>query len=425
MLLRKIHFSLLVLLLLDSFLAMGQAARSPFSSFGIGEQYGTALTHNQGMGGVGISNPEYWYLNNQNPALLVFNRLTTFQAGVLGEQRTQSSSTTTEKTGSGNLNYLVLGIPVKPGWWVSSVALMPYSRLNYQLKYTQPVEGSATNTVNITEKGSGGINQLNWSNGVTVIRSISVGLKATYLFSSIVNEYSNVLTQTNQTILTSPKIYERTFVSDFQFSPALSIHIDSLFKQNYRLNIGAVYDFGSSLNSKFYQRIERLNAAGLVDSVTLIPNAKGTITIPQALSVGISFGKGFKWMAAVDGYYADYSQYRSLNGSNPYQTNNWRLGAGFTLTPDQASLSSYLKRMTYRTGVSLENYPYLVNGNTVRDFGITFGFSSPVSRYSSLDLALKVGKKGDKTSNTLEENYIKLYFGITFNDQWFIKRRFD
>ncbi len=423
--LRKIHFPLLFIFSLGSLLALGQAARSPFSSFGIGEQYGTALTHSQGMGGVGISNPQYWYLNNQNPALLVYNRLTTFEAGLIGEQRSQSSSTTSEVSGSGNLNYVVLGIPVKPGRWTSSVALMPYTRLNYQLQYTQPIEGSTTNTVSITEKGSGGINQLNWSNGVSITKSISVGLKTTYLFSSVINEYSNFLTQSSQLQPISPKIYERTFVSDFQFSPALSIHLDSLFKKNYRLNFGAVYDFGTNLNSKFYQRIERFSPTALLDSVTTIPNAKGSITIPQSLAVGISFGKSYKWTASVDAAYTDYSQYRGLSGANPYETNGWRLAAGYEITPDQASLSSYLKRVTYRTGVSFENYPYLVNGNPVKDFGITFGFSTPVGRVSSLDLALKVGRKGDKTLNLLEENYIKIYFGITFNDQWFIKRRFD
>jgi len=44
---------------------------------------------------------------------------------------------------------------------------------------------------------------------------------------------------------------------------------------------------------------------------------------------------------------------------------------------------------------------------------------------SSMDLALKVGQRENKAENILEESYFKLYFGITFNDQWFIKRKFD
>lgn len=81
--------------------------------------------------------------------------------------------------------------------------------------------------------------------------------------------------------------------------------------------------------------------------------------------------------------------------------------------------------MTYRTGVSIEESPYLINGKPLKDLGINFGLSLPVSRVSSLDLAVRWGKRGNVSDNTIEETYFKIYFGVTFNDQWFIKRRFD
>jgi len=52
-------FSSALLILAVQFGASGQAARTPFSSFGLGQIYGNALTHNQGSGGLGISNPDY------------------------------------------------------------------------------------------------------------------------------------------------------------------------------------------------------------------------------------------------------------------------------------------------------------------------------------------------------------------------------
>jgi hypothetical protein len=412
--------------------AAGQAARSPFSSFGIGESFGSGMAHSQGMGGVGMSNPEYYFLNSQNPALLVFNRLTTFGAGVIGESRRQNSTELAEESGSGNLNYLTMGIPIIPGKysngamrWTSSLTLMPYTRLNYQLRYKIPIIGIASNEIEVTEKGSGGINQFAWSNGVSISKSVSVGLKMAYLFSATENEYSNSLSQTNQFLVFTPNVYERTYVSDFQFTPALSVHLDSLFKNNTRLNFGLVYDIAAKLNTEFFQRSERWNGGSLIDSLTTIANAKGHINIPSVISGGISLQRVGRWTVAVDGSYGYYTQYKGLADNNPYDQDSWRVAAGFQMVPDPTSLSSYLKRVTYRTGVSLENQPFLVNGNPVKDFGITFGLSLPVSRFSSLDLALKVGKKGDKTLNTVEENYIKLYFGITFNDQWFVKRRFD
>ena len=422
---RKLYLPFAIILLFGVSPALGQAAHSPFSSFGLGEQFGTALIPSQGMGGVGISNPEYWHLNSQNPALLIFNRFTTFQAGMLGEQRNQTSATTSEKSGSGNLAYLALGIPLKPGKWGTSVSLTPFTRLNYQLKYTSPIQGDPTNTVSITEEGTGGINAFGISTGVAITKKISVGVRANYLFSSIQNTFTSSLTATTQTLLIFPRIIERTYISDFQFTPAISFHKDSLFNKNYQFNIGFVYDVKANLHAKFHQTVERRNIGNLIDSTTLISNQPGIVTIPSSLSGGISFGRAYHWIAAIDGSYSDYSDYVDLSGTNPYQSKNWRVAAGYSFTPDPTSLSSYLRRATYRTGVSLENYPYLVNGNTVKDFGITFGLSLPVSRISRLDLALKVGKKGDKTLNTIEENYLKLYFGLTFNDQWFIKRRFD
>jgi len=328
-----------------------------------------------------------------------------------------------KEAASGNLNYLILAVPVISGWWTTSFGLMPYTRLNYLLNYQEPIPGSP-GSVEVLEEGSGGINQFYWSNGVSINRNISVGIKAAYLFSSTESLYGNYLVGNPVSI--AARVNDRTFVSDFIFTPAISIHLDSLGKKNHRLNIGVVYDLKTNLDVKFNRRIERWNAVSLVDSTTVISNQPGTITMPGNLMVGISFNPyPYKLMAAVDASYADYSQYRNLEGKNPYGSNSWRIAGGIEYTPDRTSLGNYLKRISYRTGLSLENYPFLANGNMVKDFGITFGVSLPVNRISSLDLAVKWGRKGDKATNAIEENYFKIYFGITFNDQWFIKRRFD
>src|SRR5687767_7724619 len=114
--LRKRFFFLLIFAALSS-AAFGQAAHTPFSTFGIGEPYGNSLIQNQGMGGIGVSQPQFWSINNQNPALLVFNYYTCFQAGALIESRTIKSDSINQKGVNGNLNYLVVAFPVKRGRW--------------------------------------------------------------------------------------------------------------------------------------------------------------------------------------------------------------------------------------------------------------------------------------------------------------------
>jgi hypothetical protein len=132
-----------------------------------------------------------------------------------------------------------------------------------------------------------------------------------------------------------------------------------------------------------------------------------------------------KWSVATELSYQNWSNFNSVNADdNTGLQESWRATLGGEITPDPLALGSYLKRLTYRLGVTMEQYPFLANGNSVKDYGINFGLSLPAGR-SNLNLAAKVGKRGNRNDNILEENYFKIYFGITFNDQWFIKRKFD
>lgn len=407
--------------------ALGQAANSPFSSFGVGDLYGNAQANAQGMAGVGVSNPQYWYLNTINPALLVFNgNLTTFQAGILGDRRTLKDGTQTESNGGGNLNYLLLGFPIVKGKWSTSVGLMPYSTVRYNYSYTSAVENS-TGTAFFNEKGTGGINQLSWSNGVVLHKYLSVGARANYLYSSTEHTFSNtVKLGDDQLIILSPSIYQRFYYSDFSFTGAASLHIDSIGSKNYKLNVGAVYDFQADIRTELFETLVRQNQAGnVVSTDTLTTKEIGQTRIPSALALGLSFGKAETWTFGVDARFTDYSSFRNFERRATPTQQGWKVAAGFELTPDPTSLSSYVKRITYRTGVSLEESPFLVNNNVLRDFGINFGFSAPVSRISSVDLGIRVGRRGNIADNTIEEKYFKIYFGVTFNDRWFIKRRFD
>lgn len=385
------------------------------------------MAHNQGMAGVGISNPQYWYLNNINPALLVYNNFTVLEGGVTGERRTiKGSSGPSEQNTGGNINYLAMGFPIKPGKWTASVGLMPYSYVNYQIGYTQNIIGSS-GTVDVTETGSGGLNQAFFSNGFRLYKNLSAGVKFIYLFSAIEQEFKNTLVSGSQPAPIIPGIRESSYFRDVNFSTGLAYHIDSIGKKNYyHLNFGLTYDLKSNLNTEFLQQVRRYNSTSgiLTDSVTIFTSL-GNTQLPQIIGGGISFGRPGYWMVGTDVTYSKYSQYRDFRNNARNGADVWRYAIGAEVTPNPSAIGSYLKRVTYRTGVSVEDMPYLINGNRIRDFGINFGFSLPVGRFSSLDLGAKVGKRGDLQTTVVEENYFKVYFGVTFNDQWFIKRKFD
>jgi len=150
----------------------------------------------------------------------------------------------------------------------------------------------------------------------------------------------------------------------------------------------------------------------------------GSLNIPPSLTGGFSVGRGTRWSLGTEFSYQDWSSFRDVSKVSQNLTQAWRLGFGGEFTPDPMAAQGVVKRTTYRLGYSAELCPFLVNGKQVKDNGITFGFSVPTGR-SSLDMAVKFGKRGNVSDNLLEQNYFKISFGVTFNDQWFIRRKFD
>jgi len=420
----KKYFFLFFLSTIISVETMGQAAQSPFSTFGIGEKFGNALIHNQGMAGVGIGTPQYWYLNNQNPALLVYNSLTVFEAGILFESKKINADTLSEKTQGGNMNYIATAFPIKPGKWNTSLGLMPYTNVDFRFQYEDDIEGTSTKAV-ITEVGSGGLSQLYWSNGLKLNKQFAVGLKAAYIFSSVKNEYSNFVNDATLPAIYQVKVSEQVYVRDFMFTAGASYKLDSIWGGKYNFSAGAIYTFGTNLNTRRTVKFSRDDLLdNVIDSLTLEQN-NGSLYIPQEIGFGLSLNKNYRWTFGVDFVYQDWSTFESINEEDEEGlAESWAIMAGAEYTADPYALDNFFKRITYRAGVSVEKYPFLVNNKQVKDFGINFGFSVPAGR-STLDMAFRVGKRGDKAENILEETYYKVYFGITLNDQWFIKRKFD
>lgn len=421
---RSVFFCFSLVLLTGSSV-LGQAAKSPYSTFGIGESYGNSLAPNQGMGGLGFSQPQFLHLNNQNPALLVYNTLTVFQAGLIAEQRDLSDGVNSQTLRSGNLNYLAIAFPVLFRKITTSVGLMPYTNVDYSLQYDVQVfdnNNQLIDTTSVIEQGSGGLTQLYWSNGFRIYKGLSVGVKASYIFGSVNTLTLNEMQLENQPVPFIPGVEESTYSKGFLVGAGISYTIDSLFNGDYRLNFGAVYDLNGNIGAERDVEYFRLNGSTL-DTLDreILATRKGKLELPSGFGGGISFAKDSKWSFGFDYYYQDWSTFRSLNIADDDLGETWRWSLGGEFTPDYAALN-YFKRVTYRVGLS--QAPFFANGKRVNDFGINFGFSLPAGQ-SSIDLAFKAGQRGNVQDNGLKENYIKVYFGVTLNDRWFIKRKFD
>lgn len=419
-------FFILILLVSVHLKPQAQSAYSTYSILGVGDYVDTAVPAAMGMGGLGISNGSYFYLNNVNPALLYYNGLATFSAGLLAETKTiNQNGFEPYRAGSGNLNHLGLAYPIKRTKASFSLTLQPYTTVNYAFFYNAAGDDPNQDSQSIIlNEGEGGITSLNLSAGGKIFKGLSVGVKASYLFSSYEKEYASITDASLPAYIAV--YYQRLAVNDFAFGAGLAYQqkIGEL-----QLGLGAIYDFEASVNSKELVSIQQRNYQNnVIFSDTLRDNTSAKLNLPYKLGLGISFGKPDVWLVGFDYKVQDWG---GLFVNDPSASSEsftigkkYILGAEFTADP--RDIRSYLKRITFRAGLVYEEKPYVLQDTQINEFGINFGWTLPVSRYSNLDFGLMVGNRGTTDNNLVREDFFKVYFGATFNDnRWFIRPKFN
>ena len=68
----------------------------------------------------------------------------------------------------------------------------------------------------------------------------------------------------------------------------------------------------------------------------------------------------------------------------------------------------------------------MVNSQSINDMGLTLGLGLPLNgTFSNINIGFELGKKGTTSSNLVQENYANFSVGFSFNDTWFVKRKFN
>ncbi|MEP0367778.1 MAG: hypothetical protein ABJN36_18170 [Cyclobacteriaceae bacterium] len=416
---------LFALALVVSVKAFTQATSSPYSSNGIGEIAYQGLQHNFAMGETGIGTPSPWHINLENPALLTFNSLSSFQVGLQGESRKFRTQTASNSESSVGLRYMALSLPVvSRSRWITSFALLPLSSVSYHTVSFRPIDDELQEQTDYY--GDGGLSQLIWANGFRISNSLSVGFKAAYVFGSIDSE-SNIK-MVDSTGLISSQDYliayrESTSYSDIQFSVGASYH--AKLSESKFLNFGAVYNISGELEGKKDTYFERQTIFGsTIQSQEISSGEKSTFEFPVSFGFGVSFENVGKYKIGVDVRNQFWDKSTPIESGEVYR-NTTSVSVGGEFIPDYQSVNNYFSRVKYRAGISYRQSPYILNDTEINDFGINFGTSMPMIGASSLDLGFKFGVRGTTKNNLIRENYFQFVLGATINDRWFIKRRYD
>ena len=405
---------------------------SPYSQFGIGDLANTAFIRDIAMGNTGTSLAHPDFINNKNPALLTQNKLTIFEASLVGQYKKITKEALSQKTGGANISYLAFAFPLHQKW-TSSVGLKPFSTVNYKDSLVDTVFNN-TSVVSYTYQGDGGITQLYWANGIEILKGLSIGINISYLFGSIINESVSQLIVDDVPDRYKMTFHTRTTLSDFIFKTGIAYRQKISGKTWF--NIGTAYDFGSKINiSKrnakrdfTIQRQEESNFGfyQTISTETIMNDSSGIIKLPDRVQFGAAFNKPNHWSIAADFSMDNWSAFRGFDDSSQVLQNRYTFGLGGELTPDIRSVNNYLKRITYRAGFSYSKTPIRLKNQQIDDIGINFGISLPVRKSKShLNLAFIAGRRGTTSNGLIKERYFRVLAGISINDKWFVRRKVD
>jgi hypothetical protein len=417
---------------------------SPYSSYGVGLVKQSAFNGNMGMSKFGIAwRPSNYrpvvydslaksgatindrstnYINPSNPASFSNFSLTTYEVGLFSQSVTYSDLNSSSVENFAQFSHLAIGFPVGNRWGVA-FGIKPLSVVGYDYSITETVNSQL---VSNTYKGSGGINEIFAGTAVELNSKLSIGINFRYLFGSIDDErrvvYPNAISNgffntldRRQTQISDIKVdlglqYQRDIGNKSQIVAGLFIspfdNIDgevSRIVRSYQ-GISGIEQFKDTIVTSFGEKVE--------------------VPIFSTYGAGLAYERKGKWLVGVD---VSLRNWNDVSNEDISQLKNgYLVNVGFEKFTNQRSFGSYLKQLGYRAGFNYNSSLLNIDGVDIEQFGISFGLALPLSKsFSTLNFGIEFGQRGTTTNNLTKEEYINFQFGVTINDKWFIKRKFD
>ncbi len=413
----------LVFLILFYNISLQAQENSPYSRYGIGNIRDIENVANRGMGGVSIADDNLQIANPTNPATYTGLKLASYQIGLVLHRVTIKSSTESNQVGKSTLSYVNIGFPIskKTGF---SFGLLPVSTARYNMQ-TSDTNASVGSLVNSSYYGGGGIQKI-YLGAAHRFGDYSIGFNTGYQFGNIINSSESSFTDSLNIL--SNNIYGRSVIGGvfWQVGGLMNKEIT----KDYTLKIGLTYTGAQKITVKKETFWESYfgDVDNVVSKVDSSVNARGKIQMPFNVGAGAILAHGLNWQIGADYQYSNWKSFTSF-GLPDSLNNSWTLRVGGAYIPDANSVNSYWKKMTFRVGFYTGKDIYSFKGTQLSKTAGTAGIGYPIRRTNNtigqINASVEVGSRGTTDNNLLKENFTHISLGFTFNDKWFLRRRYD
>ncbi len=420
-------FGALLLTTLAGITVAQNNTNSPYTRYGYGQLSDQSFGNSKAMGGLAFGLRDGSQINASNPAsYTAIDSLTfLFEGGLTLQNMNISNGTTKINAKNSSFDYIAMQFRLSKHLAMSA-GFLPFSNVGYNFgtdsKVTDPNNPDLNINTRYSSFGEGGLHQVYAGAGYTPFKGLSVGANVSYLFGSIDRTLS--VTFPNNTSVTSYSEMDNLRIRDYKLDLGLQ-YTQYLDKKN-AVTLGLVFSPGHSLNADASQ----IRTTSVSDTT----NLNNGFDLPQSFGAGFTYvynnslTLGFDYSLQKWGE-ANFSGIKSLCDRSKYS-----FGAEYI--PNRLK-RNYFSRVKYRVGAYYSDpYVKVADGANInnpelwskgaKEYGVSAGFGLPVFKSKSiLSISAQYTKVEARTKNMVDESYLKLSVGITFNERWFAKWKME
>lgn len=399
---------------------------SPYSMYGYGIIGDRATSLQRQMGGVGYAMNSGRQINVMNPAsYAAIDSLTfLFDLGADVSMLWSKEGSAKQYSTGGGVDYVTMQFPICK-FMGGSFGLLPYSSVGYAF-------GNEIKHGAMENQGTGGINQL-YLGLSGKVAGFSLGFNISYDFGNILNDvFATPSGSTSQT-----KFEHVMEIRDWNIN--IGAQYTARWNKWNKLVVGATYSPRKTMRGKTWVTSQETSQDTKPDTVAYM-NMKNKYFNPTSIGAGISYTyeKTYRVMVEADFTWQQWSKAPYSALYSPEDITQHRpaeiVAAGMDFN-DRTKFAfgaeyvpklrgNYGERIAYRLGGYLSNDYLNINGNKVKEIGVTCGagFPTPEGK-TQINLGLEWKKRYATPNKLIGENYLNITLGVNFNEVWFWKRK--
>lgn len=405
------------------------STNSPYTRYGFGQLADQSFGHSQAMGGIAYGLRNGLQVNAANPASYsAVDSLTfIFDAGMSLQNANFKEGEIKTNAKNSSVDYIAMHFRLAKGFGLAA-GFLPYSTVGYKMNNTSTIPNSENEYGESTKStisyvGDGGLQEVFIGLGYEVFKNFSIGANFSYLYGEITR--STTTTFSNSDAFSSA-YSDKIEVNDYKLNFGAQYTYE--LKEKHAINLGIAYSLGHDLNSTGYNFYEKYSGNTIVTQT--IDTIKNAFSIPHTFGIGVTYVYDNRLTVGIDYTHQKWQDVKYFN-ENGLFTDRKKIALGAEYLPNELS-NNYLNRIRYRAGVYYAS-PYakiknkkgeFIDGN--KEYGVSFGFGLPLFKSKSiLNISGQYVKSSPSIKGMLEENYLRINIGLTFNERWFMKWKVD